>query len=307
MKNIVNPAPVSRREFVAGSVSALGITSFLMIPEPSGAIQYPVTGDMLTVQNVIDIILKEIPGAPFEKTVDTLKSGNPGLKITSIVTTMFATVEVIRKAIELKANFIIAHEPTFYNHLDDTVWLEQDKVYHFKRDLLDKNNIAVWRFHDYWHTHKPDGVTIGVLTRLDWQKYYDPQNPNVVTIPPTSLKEITTHVKSKLGISNLRIVGNPEQKCKRILLMPGASGGRAQIQRLGKEEPDVLICGEVAEWETSEYIRDAQAMGLNRSLVVLGHAQSEEPGMEWLVQWLKPKVQGINVTHVPSNSPFTLA
>src|SRR5687768_18188792 len=43
-----------------------------------------------------------------------------------------------------------------------------------------------------------------------------------------------------------------------------------------------LFRSEVAEWETSEYIRDARAQGLQRSLVVLGHAQSEEPGMRWL-------------------------
>lgn len=305
MKTTTGSSLVSRRQFVAGSISALGATTLFLTPQPSLAVQNPGAADALTVQNVIDIILKEIPGAPFEKTVDTLKSGNPGLKVSGIVTTMFATVEVIRKAIELKANFIIAHEPTFYNHLDETSWLEQDKVYGFKRELLEKNNIAVWRFHDYWHTHEPDGVTMGVLTNLDWKKYYDPQNPTMITLPATSLKEIISHVKKKLGIKNLRIVGDPEQVCKRILLMPGASGGRAQIQQLIKHEPDVLICGEVAEWETSEYIRDARARGLSRSLIVLGHAQSEEPGMEWLVQWLKPKVQGTLVTHVPSNNPFT--
>jgi putative NIF3 family GTP cyclohydrolase 1 type 2 len=58
--------------------------------------------------------LKEVPGAPFEQTVDTLKSGNRDIIVTGVVATMFATIEVIRKAIAMKANFIIAHEPTFY-------------------------------------------------------------------------------------------------------------------------------------------------------------------------------------------------
>jgi putative NIF3 family GTP cyclohydrolase 1 type 2 len=306
MDKAITTLPVSRRKFVATSIAALGIPSLVMTDEQPKT-TFKSVNEALTVQHVIDIILKEIPGAPFDKTVDTLKSGNPGLAVKGIVTTMFATVEVIKKAIELNANFIIAHEPTFYNHLDETSWLEDDKVYSLKRGLLEKNNIAVWRFHDYLHTHRPDGVLMGVLTDLDWKKYYDEDNPVMLTLPPTSVRTIMDHVKGKLGIRHLRFVGDPEQVCRRVLLMPGAAGGRSQIQRLKKEEPDLLICGEVAEWETSEYIRDAQAMGLKRSLIVLGHAQSEEPGMEWMVQWLQPKVKGINVTHVPSNNPFTWA
>jgi putative NIF3 family GTP cyclohydrolase 1 type 2 len=48
-------------------------------------------------------------------------------------------------------------------------------------------------------------------------------------------------------------------------------------------------------------------MGAKHSLIVLGHAQSEEPGMQWLVQWLQPKITGIKVTHIPANNPFTFA
>ncbi len=65
--------------------------------------------------------------------------------------------------------------------------------------------------------------------------------------------------------------------------MPGAAGGMAQIGLLQKEKPDVLICGEIKEWETAEYIRDMRQMGLKTSLIIPGHSVSEEPGLEWLV------------------------
>lgn len=290
--------PMTRRIFVVGST--FGLTSMVVAPE----IVRGMSVQSLTVQQVIDIILKEIPGAPFQKTVDTLKSGKADTPVTGIVSTMFATVQVIKKAIDLKANFIITHEPTFYNHQDDTAWLEQDGVYKYKRELLDKHNITVWRFHDYWHTHQPDGVQMGVIDDLGWKQYYDLNNPRIITLPATSLKNIISHVKEKLGIKHVRTIGDPSQLCERVLLMPGASGGRSQIQQLMKEQPDVLICGEVAEWETSEYIRDAVSMGLKRALIVLGHAQSEEPGMKWLVQWLQPKIPGVRIIHIPSYNPF---
>lgn len=291
--------PISRRTFIAGSATAFALSA---MPNVTYAAQ-----ESMTIQQVIDLILKEIPGAPFQNTVDTVKSSDANQPVTGIVSTMFATVEVIRKAISLNANFIIVHEPTFYNHLDETQWLEKDVVFRYKKQLLEENKIVVWRFHDYWHTHNPDGIRMGVLTALDWKKYYDPMNPRMVMIPALALKDLVAYVKAKLGIQKLRYIGDPAQKCQRILLMPGASGGRSQIGAIAETQPDVIICGEVAEWETSEYIRDSRAMGTKRSLIVLGHAQSEEPGMQWLVQWLQPKIKSVKVTHIPANNPFSFA
>ncbi len=303
------PAPWRRRAFLAAFTRTLGTSALLSAPlaarpaVPANAALSPLREGM-TVGGVIDLILKSIPGAPYQETVDTLKSGRPDQPVTGIVTTTFATVEMIGKARELGANFLIVHEPTYYNHLDQTNWLEGDPVYRHKRDLLDRHGIAVWRFHDYWHSHRPDGVQMGVLTALGWEKYANPQEEGVLNLPATPLKEIVTHLKTKLGIRQVRVVGDPGQVCRRVVLFPGAAGGRSQIAALRRTEPDLFVCGEVAEWETSEYIRDARAMGAKRSLVVLGHAVSEEPGMAWLVPWLQPKLPGIKVTHLPAESPF---
>src|SRR5688572_31129931 len=172
----INSTPVPRRQFIASMAATVGLTALQGLN--SAKAYTPLPQSKLTVQQVIDMILKEIPGAPFPKTVDTLKSGDGKQVVTGIVTTMFATVEVIRKAASLGANFIIAHEPTFYNHLDDTAWLDGDPVFQFKNDLLKKNGIVVWRFHDYWHTHRPDGVLMGVLEKMGWKNYYNKDNPD---------------------------------------------------------------------------------------------------------------------------------
>jgi putative NIF3 family GTP cyclohydrolase 1 type 2 len=294
---------INRRTFVASSLAALGTSSLLALP---GNVEAdPVVVAPHTVQSIIDLFLKEIPSAPFEKTVDTLKAGSPDQVVTGIVTTMFATVDVIKKAIALKANFIIAHEPTFYNHLDETGWLEENKVYAFKRDLLQKNGIAVWRNHDYIHSHQPDGVLMGFLTDLGWEKYYDADHTHVVTLPSAPLSKIVEHLKDKLKIPHVRVVGSLSQPCQRIAFTPGAAGGKNQIALMQKEQPDVLIVGEVSEWETAEYARDAQAMESKPALIVLGHAQSEESGLTWLTDWLKTRLPILTVTHIPAGNPFT--
>src|ERR1700753_1554729 len=108
---------LKRREFLA---SALGVMAVMSVPYEGRSEN---DGGAMTVRQVIDALLADIPGAPFPKTVDTIKTGNPDTIVKGIVTTMFATVAVIEKTISLGANFIIAHEPTFYNHLDETDWL----------------------------------------------------------------------------------------------------------------------------------------------------------------------------------------
>lgn len=300
---------LKRRKLLGTLLTAAGGAALSLLPVAAMAeklTERTERSDPLTVKQVIDLILKSIT-VKFEETVDTIKSGDANQIVKGIVTTMFATDEVIAKTAKLGANFIIAHEPTFYNHQDDTQWLGNDEVYRYKRALLKKHNITVWRFHDCIHAHKPDGITMGVLTKIGWQKYYNAENPNLVKLPAASFKAIIELVKTKLRVPHVRVIGDMSQLCSRIFLAPGAAGGTRQIQALQKEKPDLFICGELNEWETSEYIRDLQFMGLKTNLIVLGHIASEEPGLEWLVKWLQPQIPGIPVTHIPSNDAFTWA
>ena len=260
----------------------------------------------LTVKDVIDIILKEVPNAPFPRTVDQLRSGRMEQQVTGIVTTMFPTLKVIEQTMKAKANFIIAHETPFYNNQDETDWLKQDDAYLHKVDLLQKQSIAVWRFHDYWHAHTPDGIIMGNLVKLGWDKFYEVSAPRLLTLPAAmTLRSIAKHVKTKLGIATVRTVGDLRQACRRIYLAFGFMDSRRQIAAIQEFKPDLIISGETHEWETVERVRDGLLMGQKTSLLVLSHSVSEEAGMEYAAKWLQPKVAGIYVTHIPSGSPFT--
>jgi putative NIF3 family GTP cyclohydrolase 1 type 2 len=295
----------SRRKFIHNLGKTAGVAALLTSPFAGMTSNlFNVRADV-TVGQIMDLFISKVPGGPINPTVDTLKAGSRDIKVTGIVTTMFATIEVINKAIALGANFIIAHEPTFYNHQDETAWLANDDVYRYKADLLNQHNIAVWRNHDHIHRLNPDGVRMGLLKQLNWQSYYDASVSEILMLPETSLSSIIQYVKQKLSISQVRYIGNPGQICKKILLMPGAAGGTRQIQAMGKYKPDVLICGEIQEWETAEYVRDAQAKGDKLSLIVLGHIASEEPGSEFMAGWLKENVPGMKITHIPANNSLS--
>lgn len=284
---------VGRRAFVISALTAAGALTVSASAQPG-----------LTVQDIIDLILKSGGLSPIANTVDTIKSGKGSEVVTGIVTTMFPTIRVIEEAVKRKANFIMAHEPAFYNHRDDTAWVKNNTVVAGKQALLEKHGIAVWRFHDYCHAIKPDMISYGVAKKANWQSYYK-TGEWMLNIPALSLRELALHLKRSLGIAHVRVIGDLGQLCSRIALMPGAWGGQRQVAVAESEKPDVLIVGEVSEWETAEYIRDSQLLGRKTALLILGHSVSEEPGMEWFVDWLQPKIHPLKVAHVASGDPFT--
>lgn len=256
-----------------------------------------------TIQDVINLIMEEIPGAPWEPTVDTVKSGDVTQPVRAVLTTFLATQRTIDYAARHGVNLIITHEPTFYNHLDETSWLENNPVYQKKRKTLEDNGIVVWRFHDYWHAHKPDGVATGVLKRLGWEAYAQPDQPQICRIPSVPLGELSRFMKDRFGAERIRVMGSADMPCSRVGLLVGAASGQRQIEMLS--EVDVLVVGEVREWETTEYVRDANWQGDRQiGLIVIGHALSEEPGMEWLAEWLTPRLPGTIVVHQESGDPF---
>jgi putative NIF3 family GTP cyclohydrolase 1 type 2 len=292
---------LTRRIFLSRTTQSAGLLALAGLTPFTSLATTPIKA--ITVQQIIDLILKEGQLSVLKNTVDTLKSGSGDQAVSGIVTTMFPTIAVIEEATRLKANFIIAHEPTFYNHTDNPDWVENNSVVKQKQELLAKRGITVWRFHDYIHQLKPDAISFGVAKKANWLPYYK-TGEVMLSIPSISLNELVKHLKTSLGIDHLRVIGDPAQICARVALLPGAWGGPRQVGTAEREKPDVLIVGEVSEWETAEYVRDARLLGRPISLIVLGHAVSEEPGMEYFVDWLQPKLPEMKITHVPSNNPF---
>src|ERR1700680_490260 len=117
----------------------------------------------LTAREVITRIQQHV-GVPWQsETVDTFKAGNPDTPVTGIAVTMMATLDVLQRASANGQNFVITHEPTFYNHLDVPEGMDaSDPVLKEKRDFIEKHGMVVWRFHDHWHRRKPDGILAGM-------------------------------------------------------------------------------------------------------------------------------------------------
>jgi len=262
------------------------------------------SGEGVTAQQLIEKIKTKTGIEWSPTTVDTIKAGDPATVVKGITTTMFPTLDVLKKSVAAGNNFILCHEPTFYNHKDDLTPLEKDDVQMAKLKYINDNKLVVFRFHDHWHRMNPDGINTGVIETMGWEKKLRKNDHATFELDATTVGDLAKLLKEKLKCSAVRVVGDPKMACSAVAYSAGAAGTLTQIATLQRDDIDVLVCGETREWETVEYTRDAAETGRKKALIVLGHSASEEPGMKYCAKWMEDVAGGIPVKFIPCGDPF---
>ncbi|WP_424768175.1 Nif3-like dinuclear metal center hexameric protein [Paenibacillus sp. sgz302251] len=261
----------------------------------------------LTIKNVIDRLRLTVQ--PIENTVDELEPGDPEIEVHGIATTFMATQQVIEQALSLGVNLLISHEAAYYSHRMTNGLLTGDPVYQNKHSLLQQSGLSIYRHHDYCHRLEPDLIMTGLLQSLKWESCVEEMLPAaaVLRIPEMRAIEIAEYTKTQLSLPYVRIAGDPHMTCSRIGILVGYRGGGVNAIPLYRaKELDLIIAGEGPEWETPEYARDSAYQGAPKSLLVLGHAESEEPGMRYLAEQLQEWYPGLPVHFIPVNPVFQL-
>ena len=106
-------------------------------------------------------------------------------------------------------------------------------------------------------------------------------------------------LRSRGGI---RVIGDPQIRVQRVGLLPGTTPIQAALKML--PNVDVIVAGEVREWETVEYVRDKVFAGEKKGLILVGRVVSEEPGMEICANWLKTFVPEVPIRHISAGDPY---
>jgi putative NIF3 family GTP cyclohydrolase 1 type 2 len=237
-----------------------------------------------------------------EESRDTFKAGDPANTVTGIATTGMATFDVLRRAAASGRNFVVTHEPTFYNDKDLTASLEKDSTYLAKQRFVSDKRLIVWRFHDHAHAMRPDPLIAGSARALGWTEYASAGDPRLYVMPPTTLRALATDVARRLNDSGLRVVGDPEMRVSRVALGPGYG-----IPLL-TSDIDVVVGGEAAEaGGNAEYATDASAAGTPKGMIILGHLMSEDHGMQEVADWLRTFISELPIEFVPAGEPFSPA
>ncbi len=256
-----------------------------------------------TAQKIIDQIKNQVNCQWSSETVDTFKSGNPESPVSGVLCCMFADMTTLEYAVANKCNLIITHEPVYYNHLDETQHLLDDPVLQTKLDYIKEHGLIIWRFHDHWHRHQPDGIYVGILDKLGWSNNVPGDDYHYVSLQEQSLQDLAQYLQDLFQIPGIRVIGNPDMKVSKVGLTLGAPGAQRHIQML-QTDIDVLIAGEAQEWETYQYLNDAKLQGKKKAVIFLGHIKSEEAGMAYMAKWLADFQKEVPVLYLENQVPY---
>ncbi len=258
----------------------------------------------MTAREIVDLIRKNA-GKPWNErsTRDQFKAGNPDTQVKGIATTMMVTLDVLQRAHAAGLNMVLPHEGTFWNDRDDTKDLTENPLYKLKMDFIAKNDMVIWRDHDHMHAMKPDFTVLATLRAIGVKADADVGiRAPVYAIPETTLGELAARIKQAMGIRALRCAGDPAAKVSRVLFGPGYA-----TQRM-TPDADVVIGGEQQEadgaFDNIEYVMDAASLGKAKGVIMLGHAMSEQLGMEDMAKWLSAFIPDIPIRFVKQEEPF---
>lgn len=299
---------ISRRKFLnlSGNLLVAGVGAGLILPQfgfsKNSLVSSKSASNKITAGEVIERIKQNVGITWREQSVDVIKAGNPDIIVTGITSTFMSTLDVLQKSVKAGRNFVITHEPTFWNGFDESKGLTDDPLYQHKLDFINKNNLVVWRFHDHWHGRKPDGINEGINKELGWDHYKQDETHGVFELPNAiTLEVFAREVKSRLKSDNIRVIGNPRLIVKKVSKnFNKLAGGVSQVQFA-----DAFIVKEAdRENDLGEWCRDNVLSGQKKGFIFISHNIGEEAGMENCANWVRKFIPEVPVDFIPSGDPF---
>ncbi|HUW34158.1 MAG TPA: Nif3-like dinuclear metal center hexameric protein [Planctomycetota bacterium] len=230
-------------------------------------------------------------------TCDGLKLGKPDAQISGIATTHVATVPVIRQAIQLNCNLIITHEGVFYN---GDAGSAADPVSARKLDILQENSIAVYCMRDLWDTFENYGTVDSWAAQLGLGKAVKADGlRKIYEVPTQPLLEFSRRVKEMMHLQAVRVAGDVQNSVSRVGLGAGEHGRADDLIACAAMGADCFVAGESTEWIAARYAVDA---GI--SMIVTGHTESENPGMENLAKFIKERFPEMHVEFLDAGNVY---
>jgi putative NIF3 family GTP cyclohydrolase 1 type 2 len=135
-------------------------------------------------------------------------------------------------------------------------------VYAGKNEFIAKHKLVVFRLAQHWNQRKPDPRAQGLANAMGWTKYRVGDDALRYDLPAVTLEVLASQLKKSLATrGGIRAIGDRAMTVRRIGLLPGYTTIQASIAML--PQVDVIVAGEVQEWESATYAQDVAFAGLN--------------------------------------------
>ena len=260
----------------------------------------------------LDLHMREVgTWVDWSHTVDTFKSGDPGMDVRGIAVAWQSQFSTLKAAHAQGYNLFVTHEPTFYVHRDDDPGAYAGTYTEAKGLWLAETGIVVYRCHDVWDVMPTHGI------RDSWARGLGLEGPPLAEDERRwyglyAVSRQTVHALaqdfaarlSAIGQDQVQVVGDLTRTVERLAIGTGAAcrvPHMAELQDQDGRYPDALLVTD----DGMSFWRDGSwALDRDLPLLVVNHATAEEWGMGSLAEYLKVHFPGVPVQHFPQGCQY---
>ena len=178
-----------------------------------------------------------------------------------------------------------------------------DPVYAGKNAFIEKHKLVVFRLTQHWNQRQPDPRAQGLAAAMGWTKYKAGDDALRYEVPGITLETLASQLKKSLGTrGGIRAIGDRTMSVRRIGLLPGYTMIQASIAMM--PSVDVIVAGEVQEWESATYAQDVAFAGLKKGFISIGRVVNEAAGMQVCADWLKTIVPEVPIRFISAGDPY---
>lgn len=276
----------------------------------------------MNVNEVVSTLYSGAGSKPPDGNLEGILAGDPARDVEKLAVCWRATVESIRKSVELKCDLLLTREPLYWedrakraespmgppagNHVEESLGFKA------KEQLIGALPITIARVSSIWEGDGSRSLT-GLLEALaitNHQPAVAPVAPGtpkaaIGKVAPVALATFVERAKPKLAAKSIRVVGSKQANLTTLAVLPGFISVADLSSLLAAGVVDAVISGDACEWEAFEYAEDWISAGEGKALILLGTAVSMDPGAAVFSTWVRSRLKGIEVIYIPAGDPFT--
>jgi putative NIF3 family GTP cyclohydrolase 1 type 2 len=241
----------------------------------------------------------------WDKTVDTFKAGEPAEEVSGIAVGWMSYTWALERAVALSCNLFITHEPTYYDHLDQSERMLRRAEVQRKKRFIEENRLIILRCHDLWDQMPgmgiPDswGELLGLGEMVAGEEFYRVYDVSGKTARQVA-QQVAAHTQD-FGQPGVQLIGPGDKPVRRACIGTGAI--TPLLWCIDKFKADLAICTD----DGFTYWRDgAYALDNDLPVIVVHHHVSEEAGLRQLAKHMQERFPDVPVQHIPQRCMYTL-
>ncbi|WP_165842936.1 Nif3-like dinuclear metal center hexameric protein [Phenylobacterium deserti] len=268
----------------------------------------------LTVGEALAKVRQAI-GASADAGAEGLLLGAADQPVRGVAVAAVPTAAVLQAAAKRGCNLIFALESPLYARPGEAgsgyppgsgaraaAALKAEPVYRGKAALAARLGVSVVRLNESLQASRPSLAADTLAARFGWSGGETAGQGRMYAIKPAPLSALLRQASRLADRGGLRHVGAKDMMIRSVLVVPGKADVVPSVQ--GLQKADLLLTGDLREWEIVEYVADSAPAGRPRALIALGRTVSQQPYVDAIAEWLKPVLPGVPVTAVRNADPF---